>query len=360
MLFKRLALALVSVAVASACSNETSATDDSDSGAPGDDRTAGDSGLATGDSSSSGDARTVTNITVVMGGDIAEAGRTQYARNNAAHMSGHLPTVSAVVLLGDNARYGGAGGLLQYYDTYYQPAGQANWGQFDLIAFPGLGNHEYNEANAQGYFDYFASRMASIKAMETYHGYIDVVGKGYYSFDLNGWHLVSVNSNCGAVTGGCAAGSDQEVWLKGDLVAHATMPIIAAWHSPRYACGGSHSDDIGMQAMWADLFDVGADFLFVGHNHYYQRWLPLDKTSPEAVVDTQHGLTQVVAGSYGVSTYTVCTSVDSRIGKQKGGDAGMGAFFLTLGSDGTYSWEYLLESDGSQFDSGSGYSHHAS
>jgi hypothetical protein len=57
------------------------------------------------------------------------------------------------------------------------------------------------------------------------------------------------------------------------------------WHAPRYACGGSHSDDTEMQDMWADLYDAGVDFLFVGHNHYYQRWLPLDKTIPEAITD---------------------------------------------------------------------------
>ena len=45
--------------------------------------------------------------------------------------------------------------------------------------------------------------------------------------------------------------------------------------------------------------------------------------------------------------------------KQKGGDAGMGVFYLTIGSDGSYSFEYELESDGSVFDSGSGTSHNA-
>jgi acid phosphatase type 7 len=339
---------------------------DPDNGTNGDSHNgAGDNSDAgpLGDSSGGGDTLpTVTHITVVMAGDIAESGRTQHAKNNAATMTSHTPTVSAVILAGDNARYGGTGGLLQYYNTYYKPLDQANWGQFDTIAFPGLGNHEYNETNAQGYFDYFATRMTAIAGSGSYHGYVNVVGKGYYSFDLNGWHFVSLNSNCADVTGtvdGCAQGSDQELWLASDLAAHASMPIIAVWHAPRYACGGSHGDDTEMQDMWADLYDAGADFLFVGHNHYYQRWQPLNKGNPEATLDTQNGLAEIVAGSYGVSTYTVCTSVDSRVAKQAGGAGGVGAFFLTIGSDGSYSFEYVLESDGSVFDSGSGWSHHA-
>jgi acid phosphatase type 7 len=293
-----------------------------------------------------------TSVTVVVAGDIAESGRTSYARTLAGLITKHSPTVSAVVLGGDNARDSLFYGLLKYYDDFYNPASEANWGQFDKIAFPQTGNHEYIETNAQGYFDYFATRMAVIKGLSTYHGYVDTVGKGYYSFDLNGWHFVSLNSN---ITH--SSGSAQETWLKSDLSSHKTMPIIAVWHSPRYACGGSHASDTSMQTMWADLYDAGADFVFNGHNHYYQRWVPLNKTTPNAVADSTAGLTEVVVGSYGVSTYSVCTTVDSRVAKQAGGNSGIGAFFMTLSSDGKYTYEYVL-ANGTVYDSGSGQSHH--
>jgi hypothetical protein len=267
--------------------------------------------------------------------------------------------VTAVGLLGDNSRYDGSGGLLTHYQTYYQPAAEANWGQFDTIALPQSGNHEYNEADAQGYFDYFATRFSTIAAMPSYHGYAGEVGKGYYSVDLNGWHLVSLNSNCSEIAGGCAPGGAQQTWLQGDLAAHPSMPIIAMWHSPRYACGGDHTDDGAMQAFWADLYTARADFVFNGHNHYYQRWKALDAATPDAASEATSGLTEIVAGSYGVSPVDVCTTVDARVAKQVGGEASMGAFFLTLGSDGGYAFEYRLKSDGSLFDSGSGRSHHA-
>jgi hypothetical protein len=306
------------------------------------------------------DAGQVTRVTVVMASDIAEDGRTQHARANATLVTGHNPPVSAVILGGDNARYNALSfmPLRDYYDTYYAPAGEANWGQFDTIAFPQLGNHEYTLLGAQGYFDYFATRMTAIKALAGYGGSIDDTTKGYYSFDLNGWHFVSLNSNCGNVAGGCAAGSAQDTWLKSDLQAHAAMPLIGVWHAPRYACGGSHGDATETQALWADLYDAHADFVFTGHNHYYERWKPLNKDNPQAAVDTTNGVTQVVVGSYGVTTYGACTTLDPRVERALGNDPGMGTFFLTLGSDGSYSFEYQLVSDGSIFDSGSGMSHH--
>ena len=299
-----------------------------------------------------------TTVTVAIAADIAEAGRTAHARALAAVVSGHSPAVTAVLLGGDNARYNGILSFplneLQYYNTYYKPANEANWGQFDAIAFPQSGNHEYTfpESTAQGYFDYFKPRMGAIKTSPAYHGYIDVVGKGYYSFDINGWHFVSLNSNVDL-----AAGGAQEVWLKNDLAQNKQKPIVAIWHAPRYTCGGDHTDAIEMQPFWAALYDAGADFVFAGHNHFYQRYKPLDKATPQAAVDTANGLTGIVVGSCGVSTYAVCDPPDPRIEKQIGGDAGIGVFFLAIVSDGSYSFEYRLE-NGSVFDSGSGVSHH--
>lgn len=334
-----------------------------ESGTPSTDARPTESGTpstdAAADARPSPDGSTVTRVTVVMAGDIAESGRTQYARTNAAHMASHAPSIAAVVLLGDNARYGGSGTLINYYNKYYKPASEANWGQFDAISFPQLGNHEYSSGDPQGHFDYFASRLSAIKVLPGYSGAADDKSKAWYSFDINGWHFVSLNSNCSDVSGGCGAGGAQELWLKSDLAAHPNMPIVAAWHAPRYACGGSHPSDTAYQAFWADLYDAKADFVFVGHDHYYQRWKALNKDNPNAKVDTANGLTEIVAGSYGVSPYTVCSPAEARIEKQSGGDAGMGVFYLTIGSDGSYSFEYELESDGSIFDSGGGKSHHA-
>jgi acid phosphatase type 7 len=225
------------------------------------------------------------------------------------------------------------------------------------MAFPQTGNHEYNETDAQGYFDYFASRFAAIAALPSYSGEAGTVGKGWYGVNINGWHFVSLNSNCPDV-GGCEPGSEQESWLAGDLAAHPGVPIIAVWHAPRYTCGGGHTDAQDMQAMWADLHAAHADFVFSGHNHFYQHYKPLNAANPDAVEDDAAGITEIITGSGGVSTYSVCAG-DPRIAAQIGGDASIGVMFLTLSSDGSYSFEYQLRSDSSIFDSGSGVAHNA-
>ena len=298
----------------------------------------------------------VEGTVVAVVGDIAEAGRTSHAQQVAALITGHSPPVSAVLLAGDNARYGtGVSGisLLEYYRQYWAPPAQANWGQLDAIAFPQAGNHEYGEPGAKGYFEYFASRFAAIEALPSYHGEAEVSSAGWYSFDLGGWHVVSLNSQCSAV-GGCGGGSPQERWLASDLAGHAGMPLIAVWHVPRFACGG-HPGAVELQAVWADLVVAGADLVFNGHDHYFQRWKPLDASGR---IDPQNGVTEMVAGSGGVTPTSVCWPADTRIAAQRGDAAGIGVLFLALAPDGRYSFEYRLASDGSVFDAGSGVSHH--
>lgn len=254
----------------------------------------------------------------------------------------------------------GTGTLLDYYTTYYGAAGEANFGQFNGISFPQLGNHEYNETDAQGYFDYFATRMKAIAALPSYHGSINTVGRGWYSVDINGWHIVSLNTNCSEISGGCGAGGAQDQWLSGDLAQHAGMPTIAVWHNPRWTCSvGEHTSDSDMQNFWARLYDAHADFVFNGHNHFYQRYKPLGKATT-ATEDSSAGITEMIVGSGGVSTYEVCSaSADTHVAKALGGDASIGILFLTLGSDGSYAREYRVKSDGSVFDSGTGRSHNS-
>jgi hypothetical protein len=301
-----------------------------------------------------------TSVTLAVIGDIAEEGRTAHARAVAALISSHTPVVTGLILGGDNARYDGSGTLLEYYTNFYAPPNEANFGQFDSIAYPQLGNHEYGEADARGYFGYFATRMKAIAALPTYHGSIDSVGRGWYSVDLAGWHIVSLNSNCDAIAGACSAGGAQDVWLSGDLAQHAGMPLIAVWHSPRWTCSvGGHDSDSVMQNFWARLYAAHADFVFAGHNHFYQRYRPLG-ASASATDDPAAGITEIVVGSGGVSTYDVCpASADPQVAKALGGDASIGVLFLTLASDGGYSWEYRVKSDGSVFDSGAGRSHNS-
>ena len=84
--------------------------------------------------------------------------------------------VDAVLALGD----------LQYPDgalSDFQSSYDKTWGRFKDITYPSPGNHEYHTENATGYFDYFGAVAGD-------------PSKGYYSFILGTWHILSLNSNC--------------------------------------------------------------------------------------------------------------------------------------------------------------------
>jgi hypothetical protein len=61
-------------------------------------------------------------------------------------------------------------------------------------------------------------------------------GKGYYSYDVNNWHVVVLNSNCSKV-GACASGSSQEQWLRADLAACLNSCTLAYFPCPLFSSG---------------------------------------------------------------------------------------------------------------------------
>ena len=97
--------------------------------------------------------------------------------------------------------------------------------------------------------------------------------KGYYSFDLAGWHVVALNSNCAQV-GGCGRGLTRRSAGCGP-----TSPLIrractlAYWHHPRFS-SGEHGSDPTYAAFWQALYDANADVVLVGHDHDYERFAP--------------------------------------------------------------------------------------
>src|SRR4051794_7723420 len=152
---------------------------------------------------------------VIAAGDIANCG------SGAARTAPLLDAFSyaTVLALGDNAY---PYGTIEDYERCYAPT----WGRAKARTKPTPGNHEYETAGAAGYFNYFG-------------GVAGNPAEGWYSFDLGEWHVVSLNSNCGFVAGGCAAGSPQERWLRADLALHPRTCTLAYWHHPLFSSGGN-------------------------------------------------------------------------------------------------------------------------
>ena len=74
--------------------------------------------------------------------------------------------------------------------------------------------------------------------------------------------------------------SDQYIFVKNDLEKNAnnndTNWIIVALHNPLYTVLGHHEADLAYVNTYHKLFDYyNVDLILAGHNHWYERTLPL-------------------------------------------------------------------------------------
>lgn len=263
---------------------------------------------------------------IVCGNNTAPGTACQHAQTAAL-----IGTISpqAVLLLGDN-QY--EDGTFAEYNALYGPT----WGQYKAITYPSVGNHEYQTANAAGYFDYF-------NGVGVQTGRAGDRSKGYYSYDMGAWHLIALNSNCGAV-GGCGAGSAQEVWLKADLLAHPNSCTLAYWHHPRFS-SGAHGNDASTQALWAALYAAKADVILAGHDHNYERFAPMTATG---VLDNTNGIRSWVVGTGGKEQRSMGTTKANSVLRSNNS---FGVLKLTLHTT-SYDWQFVATAGGSLNDAG--------
>jgi hypothetical protein len=262
---------------------------------------------------------------LVGAGDIASC-RSTGDEATAALLAGIEGTVAT---FGDNAY---PRGTHANFAECYEPS----WGQFKARTRPSPGNHETGGASA--YFDYFGAAAGD-------------PDKGYYSYDLGSWHVISLNSNCSSVVGGCGPGSPQEQWLKADLAAHSNECTLAYWHHPRFS-SGIHGDSSTVAPFWDDLYQAGADVVLNGHDHDYERFAPLN---PNGQTDPAQGIHQFIVGTGGAELREfnrIHPTSEVHI-------AGMnGVLKMTLHPD-RYDWQFVTAPDGTVADTGSARCHGA-
>lgn len=209
------------------------------------------------------------------------------------------------------------------------------YGQLKDRLRPAVGNHEYGTRGAQGYFDYFGSLAGE-------------PGRGWYSYDVGAWHVIVLNSNCKQV-GGCGPDSPQYQWLLGDLTAHPTLCTLAYWHHPRWS-SGEHGNFESMQSIWELLYRTGVDLVLSGHDHDYERFLPLDA---QGQPDRERGIVQFVVGTGGRSLRPLGDRLPT---SAIGTDRSYGVLELHL-SDGHYAWRFHTVAGAPFEDSGDGSCH---
>ncbi|CAA9285214.1 MAG: hypothetical protein AVDCRST_MAG26-3676 [uncultured Chloroflexia bacterium] len=231
---------------------------------------------------------------------------------------------------------------------------QSSWGRFKSNIYPVPGNREYNvegdeaacprsepfPSGAAGYFTYFGAQAAPREDGCT------VNCKGYYSFDLGGWHIIALNSNC-AYIGGCEAGSPIEEWLRADLAASTAACTLAYMHHPRYSSDGGYDE---VAPLWQALYEAGAEVVLAGHSHNYERFAPRDHGGN---LDRARGVRQFVVGTGGKSISRFSSTSAHSEAKT---DQGFGVLKLTLYPEG-YDWSFLPVAPLTYKDSGSAACH---
>jgi hypothetical protein len=283
-------------------------------------------------------AQDSTDPVFVGAGDIASCTRTgDEATAKLLHNivdDPAAPPTTTVFTTGDNAYEDGK--LSEYKDCY-----RPNWGQFKTRTMPSPGNHEYQTPGASGYFDYFSETPSPPVPNPGL-----TPGKGYYSYNLGSWHIISLNSNCSSVEtstsgGGCAAGSDQVTWLKDDLAANSDAKCtLAYWHHPLFSSGSSSGGNSNMKPFWDALYAAKADVVLNGHVHNYERFKPQDSNG-KLPADPERGIREFVVGTGGYSKNAFKTIVANSVKESRNADA-FGVLKLTLHPNG-YDWEFVPE-----------------
>lgn len=265
-------------------------------------------------------------VTIVAAGDIADCGAdgTQFpiAALTAALIE---PTDRAVLTLGDNTYPVGAP---KEFEDCFEPT----WGRFKDRIRPSPGNHDYMTTDADGYFGYFGATAGPGL-------------RGYYSFDLGGWHFVSLNSNVEA-----GIGSAQYEWLRADLAESSdVLCTLAYWHHPVFT-SGPHGNNPHMSEIFELLHAAGAEIVLVGHDHDYERFAPQDVHGQP---DSERGVRSFTVGTGGARLYTFrATQPNSEVRDR----STHGVLRLTLVA-GAYRWAFMPVGGGPARDEGAGDCH---
>lgn len=291
------------------------------------------SGVYTAQTEQTRDGSTVTSATttfsvdaslapnLLVAGDIA--GCDTYGDEATAALLDALPgTVAPIGDLGYED--GTASDIANCYDP--------SWGRQKARSRPALGDHDYRSPGAAGYFDYWGAAAGD-------------PDKGYYSYDVGTWHVVTLNKMLCA-NNGCGVGSQQESWLRADLAAHPAQCTVAILHAPLFSSGTEHGSEDEVKALWQDLYDAGVEIVASGDDHLYERFAP---QRPDGTRDDANGIRQFVVGTGGRSHYPFGTPLAN---SQARNNDTFGILKLTL-RPGAYEWTFVPEAGKTYTDSGS-------
>ncbi len=226
--------------------------------------------------------------------------------------------------------------------SYYTSSYDATWGALastkggpvpNQNIHPIPGNHEYGDVNdtdapplstGSNYFSNFGP-----SGLNELPSGVTGASNDWYSFNIpvdgGTWHVVSLDSECGAV-GGCTSGSPEETFFKNDLAANAGVCTIVQWHEPRWSVGplGNGSDST---TFWNDAVAAHVVAVLGGHDHDYEHFGPMDANGNPVT----GGTSEFIVGTGGRSLDTLSATSSALVASDTND---YGVLKLTLHSTG--------------------------
>jgi hypothetical protein len=217
-------------------------------------------------------------------------------------------------------------GTAEEFRDCYAPS----WGRFLQRTIPTPGNHEYVTDRAAPYFDYFGAAAGTD-------------GRAWHAIAFRSWHVVVLDSNCDKVDCG-----EETRWLEESMASVSPGPgwcTLAIWHHPRWSSGSEHGSDRRTDALWRILHDGGADLVLTGHDHEYERFVPMNAAGDADPT----GMVEFVVGTGGRSLYDFARILPTSAVHDS---STYGVLKLTL-HPSSYDWAFVPTTDGGFTDSGS-------
>lgn len=251
-----------------------------------------------------------------------------------------------------------------------------SWGAFKFLQRPAPGNHEFYTKdkyldpvtglpepaqNGKGYYEYYNGYLGDPNAaagMARADGQAGEAGKGYYSYDIGGWHVISLNAECENQVGGCDPSGAwlkaQTRWLRHDLVDSNSRYTMAYWHQPLFTSvdPAPSVDGAATKVWWQALYNAGADVVLNGHDHVYTRWAP---QTPNGQIDRKYGILQFTIGTGGEDLDPLVNPLPTTV--ETANDQSYGVSKFTLDPH-RYSWRFT-SAIGTYHDAGSATCHGA-
>lgn len=150
--------------------------------------------------------------------------------------------------------------------------------------FLSLGNHDVETADGQAYLDAFHLPANNPEGT-----------KRYYSFDHGNARFIALDSNQDP-------GPDSAIttWLRAELARPPKLWTFVFFHHPPYS-SGPHGSSLVIREAWSPLFErARVAIVFSGHDHTYERSIPVRGYVPDAP-----GVVYVVTGGGGAPLYHV-------------------------------------------------------